>query len=179
MKNKLCYLILFMIVFAISSCNNEDSYTPLIASSQSCGVLLSYSDNNANTLLSNEDILSSISIYGNESKKEIKYRIKKIDGQIYLSFDADLPDVRHSRFNADKRQATASTVTSLKIQQQEIKLVCTFKYQCTSNEEFGNNSITIEKIEYNNHIINRNEQNTIGSDIVLHFISSPTEPILK
>lgn len=156
----------------LASCDKSDTYSPMQASVLHNGVLVSCVTPPENDLLLNEKFADKISIYGILSKKDIPFEIKKIknDGveRCYLSFNADLPEMRSMKYDGDTIAKGISTV-NLKINGQDIKLLCTFKYTRSIDSYYGNNSIFIENIECEGKNVIRKD-NTMNSDIVLDFI---------
>lgn len=165
---KSCFLA--MLVF--TSCDNDNTYTPMAASAQSRGVLVSFINTSGDDLLSDEDYVGKISIHGVLSGKELPFKIKEFErngiGRYYLSFKADLPETKEMIFD-ETDNAKGTSIIELKINQQDVKLICTFKYFCANQEALGENSIFIESIRCCNKTITR-KNHEIDSDFVIGFV---------
>lgn len=173
------YCLLAMLFF--TSCDNNDTYTPMVASAQSRGMLVSCVNSSGNDLLSDEDYIEKIGIHGLLSGKELPFKIKKLERngvkKKYLSFKADLPETKEMIFNGTN-SAKGTSIIDLKINGQDVRLVCTFKYFCANKETLGGNSIAIESIRCFNKDITRKDHE-IGSDFVLHLIEDNNVLSLK
>lgn len=161
---KICWLSILFI-----SCGEEDEYNPMRASVLHNGVLLSCVDSFNNDLLLNENFIKQIKIYGALSKKEIPFEVKKIEHneieRCYLSFNAELPDEKNMQFNGENEAKGTSTI-NLSIDNNDLTLLCSFKYSCSSPENFGGSSITIEEIAYKKERIERQGNHLVNSDIL-------------
>ncbi|HCC51956.1 MAG TPA: hypothetical protein DEQ30_07795 [Porphyromonadaceae bacterium] len=157
------------ILFITSCSEDNDAYTPLSASTKITGLLVSIESVKNESLLSDKDFIGNIYIVGDQSNKPILFTVKKIvdgsDEKDFISFNAEIPDVRNFKFKSTF-EADGQSIITLNINKQELKLQCHFRYICTDPETYGNNSITLEKIEYNGRSVIR-ENNLINSDIVL------------
>lgn len=121
-------LILSAFILIFSSCH-KDKYSPIPATTQQRGILISFSDgSNKNPLESNE-FVAGISAFGNESQTQLPCTVKRINGKPYLSLIADLPDEKNMKYSEDQRQATAMTEITLKVNKQKINLKCFFQYR--------------------------------------------------
>lgn len=161
-------------ILFLTSCNkSESSYIPLQASAISNGILISLHDASGKDLIQEMTQANDISIYGKLSKKQLPYNVKKIKIQDteynYISFAADLPDIKDLLFNADKTEATGTSTVEIKFNGQTITLLCSYKY--TASKELnviGNSAIVIESIECMDKIIKRNNE-TIITHMILNF----------
>lgn len=162
----------FLAMVLLASCDKGESYTPMHASALHNGVLVSCVEASGSDLLSNENFLDKITIHGVLSNKDIPFEIKKIksDGieRHYLSFNADLPDKGSMKYK-DATEAEGVSTVVLKMNGQEVKLLCTFKYTCSSDSSYGNNLIAIESVEYEGKTIIRKDH-IMNSDIIVNFV---------
>ncbi len=154
----------------LCGCNDKDDYSPLKASTVMNGILISIESDEEDLLLEKE-YTDNISIMGNQSKKQLSFKIIKLlddsDGRNYISFDAEIPDIKDFEFDNEKEAYGQSTVVLL-FDNKSIELKCKFKYICTDRTTYGNNSITIEEVENNGNTVLR-ENNLMNSDIVLYL----------
>lgn len=162
---KICWMALLFI-----SCDSEDAYAPFHASVLDNGVLLSCVDSSGNDLLSDEDFIKQITIYGVLSKREIPFEVKKVEyngtERCCLSFNAELPDEKSMRFDGDNEATGASTV-NLSINKHDLKLSFSFKYSCSNSENYGGSMMTIEAVTYDNQKVERRENHLVNSDFLL------------
>lgn len=171
----------FLAMLVFTSCDNGDIYTPMVASAQNRGVLVSCINSSGDDLLSEEDYVGKITIYGVLSGKELPFKIKKIESngieRYYLSFKADLPETKEMNFSGTD-SAKGSSIVDLKINKKDVRLICTFKYLCANQEALGENSIAIESIRCFNKDITRKDHE-IDSDFALHFVEDSNVLSLK
>lgn len=143
----------FAVLICVTSCSKDEDYIPFHASAIHNGILISYTGADEKDMLLSEDIVSSISIKGQYSKKDIPFTIKSIiDGnssRSYLSFNAELPSSNDMNFNVDKTEAYGESVVNLNICGKQIKLKCKFIYNCSNSETYGSNIIKLDSIECN------------------------------
>ena len=142
---------LLSILFFASCDKSESSYIPLQASAISNGILISLHDASGNDLIREMTQTSDISIYGKLSKKQLPYDVRKIKIQDteynYISFAADLPDIKDLLFNEDKTEATGTSNVEIKFAGQTVVLECSYKYTTSKELHFGNSLIVIESIK--------------------------------
>lgn len=161
---------LSLITVLVSSCGKDDNYSPMAASTQSRGILVSCLDKNGKNLLADKSFVKGVSAYGYESKKELPCQVKEVQSNSYLSFNADLPDEQRMQFSEDKTQATGMTQIRLKVNNQEITLRCLFKYTNSSKTPMlGGTSITIEQVTFGQRTIKRADTTVIGGDLVIRL----------
>lgn len=170
MSNKvsLAGLILSAFILILSSCH-KDKYSPIPATLQQRGILISLNDGNNKNLLENNRFVSGISAFGNESQAQLPCTVKKINGKPYLSFMADLPDEKNMKFSDDQRQATAMTEITLKVNKQKITLKCFFQYRDDSRPPMptaSKTSIILESITLDRKTIKRNHKTVIDGTLV-------------
>lgn len=160
--------ILSTFILILSSCH-KDKYSPIPATAQQRGILISISDGNNKNLLENNEFVASISAFGNESQTPLPCTIIKIDGKPYLSLVADLPDEKNMKFSKDQRQATAMTEVTLKVKKQKIVLKCFFQYRDDSKPPMptaSKTSIILESITMDKKTVKRNSKTVIDGNLI-------------
>lgn len=164
------YFVLSLITLLTTACNKDDDYTPIVASAQSRGLLVSCLDKDGKNLLADKAFVKGISAYGYESKKKISCQVKEVQGKSYISFAADLPDERKMQFSDNKKQATGMTQIRLKVNNQEIILKCFFKYTNSFKAPMlGGTSIVIEKVTFGQRSVKRASTTEISGDLVIRL----------
>lgn len=161
-------LVLSAFTLILFSCHKEE-YSPIPATTQQCGILISFSDGNNKSLLESSEFVAGISTFGNESQTQLPHTIRNINGKLYLSLVADLPDEKNMKFSGGQRQATAMTEISLKVKKQKITLKCYFKYRDDSKPPMptaSKTSIILESITLDRKTIKRNGKTVIGGNLV-------------
>lgn len=166
-------LILTLLTFF--SCSKNDEYVPMVASVMHNGVLISCKSTSGEDMLAKKDFVDRLSIYGVQSKKNIKYQINKFtigtSESYFISFNAETPNASDMKM-ANGSQAEGVSVMCLKYDKQDVKLQCDFIYESSGEtaDLLGNSLIRIEKIECNGKSVNRNETNVFDSNIILNYI---------
>lgn len=155
--------IICVLVLGIFSCTKktDDVYTPMTASSIVNGVKVSIKDNSGNDLLSDENFLKNITIYGENSKQYSKFQRIEQNGKFLVYFAAELPDSKKMNLLVDNSEkiiteAYGTSVVKFKIGNQVLDLLCTFKYQNSFPNQptmFGGTGIHLIKIECNGKVI--------------------------
>ena len=155
-------IFLALCLTLLGSCSKENEpYAPLRASAMIRGVLVSVDSKDNKDALSNKDFIDEIIIIGDQSDKTIPFTVINL---------ADDSDERNFIFK-NEFEAYGQSIVSIIVKNQTIKLQCSFKFICSNPDSFGNNSIILEKIEYNGNTILR-EDNLINSNIVLYLDES-------
>lgn len=75
-----CFALSLVAVF-VSSCSNDDDYSPISASAQFRGILVSCHDKDGKNLLSDKAFAKGISAYGYESNKKLSCKLWGSAGQ--------------------------------------------------------------------------------------------------
>ena len=168
-------IFLALCLTLLGSCSKENEpYAPLRASAMIRGELVSVDSKDNKDALSNKDFIDEIIIIGDQSDKTIPFTVINLaddsDERNFISFNAEIPDVKNFIFK-NEYEAYGQSIVSIIVKNQTIKLQCSFKFICSNPDSFGNNSIILEKIEYNGNTILR-EDNLINSNIVLYLDES-------
>lgn len=161
---KVCWMAILFI-----SCEKEYAYNPIQASVLHNGVLLSCVDSFDNDLLLNENFIEQIKIHGALSKKEIPFKVKKIERdnteRYYLSFNAELPDEKSMQFNG-KNEAKGVSAINLSFGKYDLTLFFSFKYSVSNHKNYGGSIMIIEEIAYQEEKVKRQENHLLNSDFL-------------
>ena len=111
----------------LCSCH-KDEYSPISATKQQRGILLTFSSESNKKPLDDNRFVAGITVFGNESQAQLPCTVKKINGKPYLFFVADLPDAKNMKFTGDQKKATAVTEITLKVNKEKATLKCYFQY---------------------------------------------------
>lgn len=161
-------IILSAFIFILSSCH-KDKYSPIPANTQQRGILISFSGENNKNPLESDEFVAGISAFGNESQMQLPCKVMKINGKLYLSLIADLPDEKNMKYSGDQRQATAMTEITLKVNKQKTNLKCFFQYRDDSKPPMptaSKTSIVLESITLDRKTIKRNSKTVIDGNLV-------------
>lgn len=144
MKKILFYL---SCIFLLLSCSSEFDYTPAIASTLGNNVFLSIEKKNGEEY-DCKDILSKkeISVYGNESKKEIPLSLANYNGRNILDFNADLPNMSSMKYNSGKTEGCGHSDVTITFKNKNIKIRFYYKLISEKKGFLGTNVIYIDFI---------------------------------
>ena len=144
MKKIFVYLSCVLLLF---SCSSEIEYNPAIASTLGNNVFLSMKKNGEE--YDCKDILSKkeISIYGNESRKEIPLRLANYNGRKILDFNADLPNMSSMKYNSEKTEGFGHSDVTITFQSKNLKIRFYYKLLFGEKDFLGTNAIYIDSIE--------------------------------
>lgn len=153
----------------LCSCHKNE-YSPISATKQQRGILLTFSSESNKNPLDDNKFVAGISVFGNESQAQLPCTVKKINGKPYLFFVADLPDAKNMKFTGDQKKATAMTEITLKVNKEKATLKCYFQYQDASKPPMptaSNTSIILESITLDRKTIKRGNKTVIDGNLVL------------
>lgn len=152
----------------LCSCH-KDEYSPISATKQQRGILLTFSSESNKKPLDDNRFVAGITVFGNESQAQLPCTVKKINGKPYLFFVADLPDAKNMKFTGDQKKATAMTEITLKVNKEKATLKCYFQYQDASKPPMptaSNTSIILESITLDRKTIKRGNKTVIDWNLV-------------
>ena len=139
---------IFILILGLSSCSSGIEYNPAIASTLGNNVFLSIEKKNGEEY-DCKDILSKkeISIYGNESRKEIPLRLANYNGRKILDFNADLPNMSSMKYNSEKTEGFGHSDVTITFQSKNLKIRFYYKLLFGEKDFLGTNAIFIDSIE--------------------------------
>lgn len=80
-----------------------------------------------------------------------------------------MPDIKNMKFSNDRKQGTATTEITLKVNKEKVDLKCYFQYKDDSKPPMitgSKTSITLESITLNKKTVKRNGKTVIGGNLV-------------
>lgn len=80
-----------------------------------------------------------------------------------------MPDIKNMKFSNDRKQGTATTEITLKVNKEKVGLKCYFQYKDDSKPPMitgSKTSITLESITLNKKTVKRNGKTVIGGNLV-------------
>lgn len=163
-------LLLVAAAMILGSCQ-KDEYSPVSATKQLRGILIAINTEREqeSNLLDNKEFVAGISAFGNESQAIIPCQTKRVKGKTYLFIEADMPDIKNMKFSNDRKQGTATTEITLKVNKEKVDLKCYFQYKDDSKPPMitgSKTSITLESITLNKKTVKRNGKTVIGGNLV-------------
>lgn len=163
-------LLLVAAAMILGSCQ-KDEYSPVSATKQLRGILIAINSEREqeSNLLDNKEFVAGISAFGNESQAIIPCQTKRVKGKTYLFIEADMPDIKNMKFSNDRKQGTATTEITLKVNKEKVDLKCYFQYKDDSKPLMitgSKTSITLESITLNKKTVKRNGKTVIGGNLV-------------
>lgn len=163
-------LLLVAAAMILGSCQ-KDEYSPVSATKQLRGILIAINSEREqeSNLLDNREFVAGISAFGNESQAIIPCQTKRVKGKTYLFIEADMPDIKNMKFSNDRKQGTATTEITLKVNKEKVGLKCYFQYKDDSKPPMitgSKTSIILESITLNKKTVKRNGKTVIGGNLV-------------
>ena len=155
MKTNFSTVIIAMLstFILLTSCNNDDEYTPVNATSQSCRILMECINSDGRNLVDDNGFVKNVTIEGNSSHSTIK-------------FDADLPDQKAMEWNSGRSEATGISKVTVRFNKQKTELRCMMKLKANRPPVTTGGSIVLEEVSCNNRSYRRAGSNVTVS---LHF----------
>ena len=168
MKTNFSTVIIAMLsaFILLTSCNNDDEYTPVNATSQSCRILIECINSDGRNLVDDNGFVKNVTIEGNSSHSTIKFDVQTVNGRKYLAFDADLPDQKAMEWNSGRSEATGISKVTVRFNKQKTELRCMMKLKANRPPVTTGGSIVLEEVSCNNRSYRRASSNVTVS---LHF----------
>ena len=149
MKNPFMKTIISIsiMILGLSSCTSETDYNPARASTLGNNVFLSIEKQEGGEY-DCKDILSKkeVSVYGNESKKEIPLSLANHNGRKVLDFNAELPNTSSMKYNPEKTEGYGHADVTISFKNKRTKIRFFYKLISGKKDFLGSNAIYIDSI---------------------------------